>query len=90
SVGLDFVLQQRKVLYFQFDNDIEELQTETDEHFLLPGPIFKTKQQLIIGLQEAINNNKLTEPYLEIVRKQLYSYKDTNACRRIYEVLDNM
>ncbi|MDN6147033.1 MAG: CDP-glycerol glycerophosphotransferase family protein [Tetragenococcus koreensis] len=90
SVGLDFVLQRRKVLYFQFDSDQEDFQN--GQYYLpkLPGPIFKTKQHLLEGLNEAIEDNQLDEPYLEIAKTQLYSYNDTFACKRIYEVLKNL
>lgn len=90
SVGLDFALQRRKVLYFQFDSNQEDFQSS--QHYLpeLPGPIFKTKQQLLEGLNKAIENNQLDESYIEIVKTQLYSYNDTHARQRIYEVLKNL
>ncbi|MDN6736091.1 MAG: CDP-glycerol glycerophosphotransferase family protein, partial [Tetragenococcus koreensis] len=82
--------QRRKVLYFQFDSNQEDFQSS--QHYLpeLPGPIFKTKQQLLEGLNKAIENNQLDESYIEIVKTQLYSYNDTHARQRIYEVLKNL
>lgn len=91
SVGLDFSLLNRTVLFYQFDNDTQEVYEGIKQnHTVLPGPTFQTKEALLINLERKVKNNILDTKYQEIVNKQLYPFKDTNACKRIFDVLDNM
>jgi len=91
SVGLDFAIQRRKVLYFQFDNDQEEVKENLESnHLFLPGPIFATKEQLLPAIADAINDNRLKADYVNIVKTQLYPYYDSNACQRILQVLEEL
>lgn len=91
SVGLDFAIQRRKVLYFQFDNGQEEIKENLESNYLfLPGPIFATKEQLLLAIQNAISDNRLETAYVDIVKTQLYPYYDSNACQRIFQVLEEL
>ncbi|MGX7196677.1 CDP-glycerol glycerophosphotransferase family protein [Enterococcus olivae] len=91
SVGLDFALQNRTVLFYQFDNDTQEMAEGVKQNdAILPGPTFQTKEALIIILENKVKNNILDKKYQDIVTKQLYTFQDTNACQRIFDVLDKM
>lgn len=91
SVGLDFAIQHRKVLYYQFDINQEEMKEGIKNNpAILPGPIYDTEDKLVIGICEAIRNNKLKPQYLKIVKTQLYPFYDTNACKRIFDVLKEL
>lgn len=91
SVGLDFSLLKRKVLYYQFDDTIEEVNDNIDENYsFLPGPVFKTKSLVIRNLKEAVKNNYLEKKYRTIVSTNIYKYQDQKACKRIYEIIKNL
>lgn len=91
SVGLDFAIQRRKVLYFQFDNNQREIKENLkSNHLFLPGPIFATKEQLLPAIQKATEDNRLETAYVDIVKTQLYPYYDSNACQRIFQVLEEL
>lgn len=78
-------------MFYQFDNDTQEVYEGIKQnHTVLPGPTFQTKEALLINLERKVKNNILDTKYQEIVNKQLYPFKDTNACKRIFDVLDNM
>jgi len=86
SVGLDFAIQKRTVMYYQFDQKLMEQRDIEKEQSFLPGPIFKTKKELIHAIVH-LKNNKLDKEYEDIIQKNIYAYSDTNACKRTYMVL---
>lgn len=85
SVGLDFSLLNRPVLYFNFDGMFDLLRLKK-EHFL-PGPVFTDRSSLIDYLSGVIRNPTLGIKYKIYQRKNLYKYSDTLANKRIYEAL---
>ncbi|GBD83241.1 CDP-glycerol glycerophosphotransferase family protein [Tetragenococcus halophilus] len=88
SVGLDFSIQKKPVLYYQFDKEISEVkdQVEASSEFL-PGPVYQTKEGLIDGIYQKIRVNMLDKKFKKVVKKQIYPFNDTKACDRVYDVL---
>lgn len=86
SVGLDFSLQNRKVLYYQFDR-LDELQNAKELDGLLPGPIMTNYQSLFENISEAVMDNRLSEEYVQKRRANLYAFDDLNASERIYQAM---
>ncbi|KAA8442510.1 hypothetical protein FKV75_01025 [Weissella paramesenteroides] len=85
SVGLDFSLLKRPVLYYDFDN-LFDLTKLREEHFL-PGPVINTKEDLIKKLENSIVHPKLKLKYEFYQRRNLYRYIDQSANKRIYRLL---
>lgn len=88
SVGLDFSLLDRPVLYFNFDNlfDFQELKRI---HFL-PGEVINDRGQLIKKIESYLRFNKLKWRYKLYRRKNIYKYSDKNANKRIYKALKKL
>lgn len=87
SVGLDFAIQFRPVIYYQFDEGLSEMRTE--EASFLPGPIVNSKEELLSIIERKTTSNKMDKKYKSIVTRDLYTYRDKHACKRIFDVLDN-
>lgn len=87
SVGLDFAIQFRPVIYYQFDEGLSEMRTE--EASFLPGPIVNSKEELLSIIERKTTSNKMDKEYKSIVTRDLYTYRDKHACKRIFDVLDN-
>ena len=85
SVGLDFSLLNRSVIYYNFDNtfDLKEMEKE---HFL-PGPIISSQDELLMTMQKAIKRPKLKWKYRLYQKKNLYKFSDQSANERIYKEL---
>lgn len=81
SVGLDFALMHKKVIYYRPLALIDAEITTEDKHFL-PGSIVNTESELLKELQsfEMDNHNKE-------VLKDIYLYDDTLACQRIVDAM---
>ncbi|MDT0702587.1 CDP-glycerol glycerophosphotransferase family protein [Mammaliicoccus sciuri] len=77
SVGLDFALMQKKVIYFRPSEIIDNDFSESDNN-LLPGNVVHNIDELVIELEslefDSIYKNILND---------IYEYNDTNACYRI-------
>lgn len=89
SVGLDFALLKRPVLYYQFDGDPEEAREEGST-LKLPGPVFKDKEPLLHVLAKKVQDNTLDEPYASSLRENIYLYDDQHANDRIYQALKEL
>src|SRR5699024_4031830 len=77
SVGLDFALMHKKVLYYRPEELAGSDMMEEPENFL-PGPIVHNHADLFENLQ----NYKMDEAYKQNLHL-LYKYNDTKACKRI-------
>ena len=86
SVGLDFSLQNRTVLYYQFDQ-LSELRENNDIANFLPGPIVDNESDLLNRLKKAVKNNQLDECYRSKRYDTLYAFDDLNASKRIYQAM---
>ncbi|MHC5267567.1 CDP-glycerol glycerophosphotransferase family protein [Enterococcus sp. LJL98] len=84
SVGLDFALQKRTVLYYQFDEPVPEISDTKKADFSLPGPIFHHLSDVLDAIEKKIRWNRLEKVYRKDLKKNLYFYLDTKACERIY------
>src|SRR5699024_7925191 len=76
SVGLDFSLLDRPVLYFNFD-DLFDFQELEKIHFL-PGEVSKNKGELIRNVEKYLRFSKLKLRYRFYRRKNLYKFSDKN------------
>ena len=81
SVGLDFALMHKKVLYYRPEELAGGDMMEEPENFL-PGPIVHNHADLFENLQ----NYKMDEAYKQNLHL-LYKYNDTKACKRIADMM---
>ncbi|MEB6257697.1 CDP-glycerol glycerophosphotransferase family protein [Mammaliicoccus sciuri] len=83
SVGLDFSLMHKKVIYFRpseiIDNDLSE-----SDSSLLPGKIVHNIDELIIEL-----DSLEFDPVYKNVLNDIYEFNDTSACYRIIREMVN-
>ncbi len=92
SIGYDFLITQRPVIYFAFDIDTYE---ETDTEFAFPykencaGDITKTWEETITSIEENYNNpNRDKELRRKILEKFFPSeYNDINNSERLTKIL---
>ena len=87
SVGLDFALLKRPVLYYQFDGpDVNDAFNDHPED-LLPGPIITKEDELILELSLKVKNNRLDDKYAKKISQNIYKFQDKHARDRIFQVL---
>lgn len=87
SVGLDFALQKRAVIYYQFDEEVPEIWQNTATSDFLPGPICITEAVVLSELTRKLSWNYLDKKYRKKLRENLYTALDTHACQRVYQEL---
>ena len=87
SVGLDFALQKRAVIYYQFDEEVPEIWQNTVTTDFLPGPICTTEAEVLSELTRKLSWNSLDKKYRKKLRENLYTALDTHACQRVYQEL---
>ncbi|GEL15017.1 CDP-glycerol glycerophosphotransferase family protein [Pediococcus cellicola] len=87
SVGLDFALLKRAVLYYQFDGLPANGALSDQAESLLPGPVITDETQLISELQMKVKNNRLDEKYAQTLSQNLYKFQDRHARDRILQVM---
>src|SRR5699024_6566215 len=81
SVGLDFALMHKKVLYYRQEELAgSDMMEETDN--VIPGEIVDNNEEIIKNLQ----NYKMNEAYKQNLHL-LYKYNDTKACKRIADMM---
>ncbi|KAA8432906.1 hypothetical protein FKV73_08270 [Weissella paramesenteroides] len=88
SVGLDFSLLDRPVLYFNFDN-LFDFQKLEKIHFL-PGEVMENRNELIKKIESYLKYNKLKLKYKFYRRRNIYRFSDQNANNRIFNVLKRL
>jgi hypothetical protein len=77
SVGLDFALMHKKVIYFRPENILgDDFVSESTD--LLPGDVVNNQQELI----SQFHNTTMPKKYKNNLAK-LYKYADRKACARI-------
>jgi len=81
SVGLDFALMHKKVLYYRPEKLLASDMMEEAENFL-PGKIIQSQAELIENLQDY----KMDEAYKQNLHL-LYKYNDTKARKRIADMM---
>lgn len=90
SVGLDFAIQNRPVLYYQFPEKLKDQRDAEQSVDFLPGPIFENSNQLISELTKKVRLNTLDRKYRKLVRSKIYAHNDKKACNRIFMLLKDM
>ncbi|HEY4400344.1 MAG TPA: CDP-glycerol glycerophosphotransferase family protein [Lactobacillaceae bacterium] len=85
SVGNDFSLLNRKVLYYNFDKSSDSGDLEALPY--IPGDIYFTETELLSALTEAIENPALADEFRAGQAYNLYAYEDQKANDRIYRVV---
>src|SRR5699024_2327586 len=68
SVGLDFALQKRAVIYYQFDEEVTEIWQNTVTTDFLPGPICTTEAAVLSELTRKLSWNSLDKKYRKKLR----------------------
>ncbi|MHC9532597.1 CDP-glycerol glycerophosphotransferase family protein [Dellaglioa sp. L3N] len=86
SVGLDFALQNRPILYYRFPEELTKEPNQTNSEFFLPGPIVSKETDLINQIKVKIFNHSLDVTYQQLIHENLYSFTDCNARLRILKV----
>lgn len=81
SVGLDFSLLNKPVLYYQFDNKLNE--SRKNNKRFLPGPIFNNRNKLFSYLTKKLKKPVLSPIYAISRKRHLYFFNDTKARERI-------
>lgn len=81
SVGLDFALMNKKVIYYR-PVELRDSEINSEDQDFLPGVIVNTESELLKELQSF----EITTQNMEIT-KDIYLYNDTNACQRIVNVM---
>ncbi|OEL01087.1 hypothetical protein AST12_11090 [Staphylococcus succinus] len=77
SVGLDFSLMYKKVIYYR-PIELTDIEITTEDGNFLPGIIVNTESELLKQLQ----NFEIDYQYKKTL-KDIYLYDDTLACQRI-------
>lgn len=90
SVGLDFAIQNKPVLYYQFPEILKDQRDAENSIDFLPGPIYDNSNQVISELNKKIKLNTLDIKYRKMVKNKIYAYNDQNACSRIFNLLKDM
>lgn len=91
SVGLDFSILFRPVLYYQFDNQLsEQRDLESGNLDFLPGKIFHDENLLLEELYRKNDLYKMDKEYKLLVKNDIYQFRDRKACQRIFRNLQSM
>lgn len=90
SVGMDFAIQRRTVLYFQFEKTVLEERDSDKVKELLPGPVIRTVDELLNRIQDATRHNRLQPQYEQLLVKNIYAFRDRHASQRIYQSMMKM
>ena len=91
SVGLDFSILYRPVLYYQFDNQLsEQRDLESGNLEFLPGKIFHDENLLLEELYRKNDLYKMDKEYKLLVKNDIYQFRDRKACQRIFRNLQSM
>lgn len=83
SVGLDFSLMHKKVIYYRPLGLIGE-DNVSESADLLPGDIIETREALIESLQEPNMSPEFKKKLIHI-----YKYKDKKASQRIFKAMEH-
>lgn len=85
SVGLDFALMEKPIIYYQFDSEIKNSRNLLNHHFF-PGEIKRTVHDIVEEFEYLVEYPKMREQHLSKL-DDLYLYRDTHANDRIYEAM---
>lgn len=83
SVGLDFALREKPIIYYQFDAKINNTSDQLTTEFF-PGEIKISLSEVIEELNYFVNHSEMRNIHLGKL-DDLYIYRDANANNRIFE-----
>ncbi|MBM7616592.1 CDP-glycerol glycerophosphotransferase (TagB/SpsB family) [Weissella uvarum] len=89
SISFDFALQNRPVIYYQFDQLVENRHFEIDPHDIV-GPVVDNESDLIMALKNAIRQEHLTPAQRSQLPENIYKQMDTHARKRVAEAVKNL
>lgn len=87
SIGLDFAIQHKPVLYYQFPEELQDQSDRAKGNSFLPGPVFVDQNTLLQALYKKTLLNTLSHTYKKKLKNDIYKYHDCNACKRIYDYI---
>ncbi|MBW5473400.1 CDP-glycerol glycerophosphotransferase family protein [Enterococcus gallinarum] len=91
SVGLDFSILYKPVLYYQFDNQlVEQRNFDPLEPDFLPGKIVNKEEELLNELFKKIEHYKMEKEFKKIVKNDIYQFRDRRACQRVFQNLQHL
>jgi len=82
SVGLDFAVTKKRIIYYQFDSGSEEGREDDFEKFL-PGDIVHTQDEVIHEVHKFIKSNRKIKLKHALKLKSLFLFNDTNSNKRL-------
>lgn len=85
SVGLDFALMKKPIIYYQFDTNIKNSRNTLNHHFF-PGEIKRTVRDIKEEFNYLIEHPEMREQHVNKL-DNLYLYRDTHANDRIFEAM---
>lgn len=85
SVGLDFALMKKPIIYYQFDTNIKNSRDTLNHHFF-PGEIKRTVKEIQEEFNYLIEHPIMREKHIDKL-DDLYLYRDTHANDRIFEAM---
>lgn len=85
SVGLDFALMEKPIIYYQFDTSIKNSRGGLNYKFF-PGEVKRTVSEIMEELYYLEKNPGMRENHINKL-DDLYLYRDTHANDRIYKAM---
>lgn len=89
SVGFDFALLKRSVIYFRFDEQVSEKRKNQNLAAFLPGTVVANEVDLLTAIEDKTRWNRLEKSYQELIKANLYQFDDSGARERIVKVMRN-
>lgn len=86
SVSFDFALQNRPVIYYQFDELVENRHFDIDPHDIV-GPVVDNEDDLLFSLKNAVKQERLTNAQRSQVPENIYKQMDTKARKRVTQAI---
>lgn len=86
SVSFDFALQNRPVIYYQFDELVENRHFEIDPHDIV-GPVVDNQDDVLFALKNALRQEHLTNAQRSQLPENVYMQMDTHARKRLTKAI---
>ena len=83
SVGLDFSLMKKRVIYYQFDQIALEYAKNPDLENFLPGDIVHTEKEVLNGIKEFIKSNQKIKRKHKGKIRDLFLFMDKKSNQRL-------
>ncbi|SUP52819.1 CDP-Glycerol:Poly(glycerophosphate) glycerophosphotransferase [Weissella viridescens] len=86
SVSFDFALQNRPVIYYQFDELVENRHFAIDPHDIV-GPVVDNQDDVLFALKNALRQEHLTNAQRSQLPENVYMQMDTHARKRLTKAI---